>query len=116
MLYKGEECSGNEHAQGTPLDLRNPILISPTGTPEKEMANHCGILAWRISWTEETGRLQSMGSQRVRDDLVTKQHYHLFTELTLKRVQNVYSVLNTQLFAVSLLLEDQKLWVEAQVI
>ena len=30
---------------------------------EKEMATHSSILAWRISWTEESGRLQSMGSQ-----------------------------------------------------
>ena len=32
---------------------------------EKEMATHSSILAWRISWTEEPGGLQSMGSQRV---------------------------------------------------
>ena len=32
---------------------------------EKEMAAHSSILAWRIPWTEELGRLQSMGSQRV---------------------------------------------------
>ena len=30
---------------------------------EKEMATHSSILAWRISWTEKPGRLQSMGSQ-----------------------------------------------------
>ena len=30
---------------------------------EKEMAAHSGILAWKIPWTEEPGRLQSMGSQ-----------------------------------------------------
>ena len=30
---------------------------------EKEMATHSGILAWEIPWTEEPGRLQSMGSQ-----------------------------------------------------
>ena len=35
---------------------------------EKEMATHSGILAWRISWTEETGGLQSLGSQRVGHD------------------------------------------------
>ena len=33
---------------------------------EKEMATHSSILAWRIPWTEEPGRLQSMGLQRVR--------------------------------------------------
>ena len=32
---------------------------------EKEMATHSSILAWRIPWTEESGGLQSMGSQRV---------------------------------------------------
>ena len=35
---------------------------------EKEMANHSSTLAWKILWTEEPGRLQSMGSQRVRHD------------------------------------------------
>ena len=38
---------------------------------EKGMATHVSILAWRIAWTEEPGRLQSMGSQRVRHDKVT---------------------------------------------
>ena len=33
---------------------------------EKEMATHSSTLAWKIPWTEEPGRLQSMGSQRVR--------------------------------------------------
>ena len=33
---------------------------------EKGMATHSGILAWIIPWTEEPGRLQYMGSQRVR--------------------------------------------------
>ena len=32
---------------------------------EKEMANHSSILAWEIPWTEELGRLQSMGLQGV---------------------------------------------------
>ena len=35
---------------------------------EKEMAPHSSILAWKIPWTEEPGRLQSMGSQRVGHD------------------------------------------------
>ena len=36
---------------------------------EKGMATHSSVLAWEIPWTEEPGRLQSMGSQRVRHDL-----------------------------------------------
>ena len=35
---------------------------------EKEMAIHSKTIAWKIPWTEETGRLQSMGSQRVGHD------------------------------------------------
>ena len=35
---------------------------------EEGMATHCGILTWRISWTEEPGGLQSMGLQRVGHD------------------------------------------------
>ena len=38
-----------------PLGQEDPL--------EKEMATHSSILAWRILWTEELGRLQSMGSQ-----------------------------------------------------
>ena len=40
---------------------------------EKQMATHSSILAWRIPWTEEPGGRQSMGSQRVNDNRVTKQ-------------------------------------------
>ena len=36
--------------------------------PEEEMAIHFSILPWRLPWTEEPGELQSMGSQRIRQD------------------------------------------------
>ena len=39
---------------------------------EEGMAPHSSILAWRIPWTEKPGRLQSMGSQRVRHDWETR--------------------------------------------
>ena len=42
---------------------------------EKEMASHSSILAWVIPWTEETGRLQSMGPQKVEHNLVTEQQH-----------------------------------------
>ena len=41
---------------------------------EKEMATHSSTLAWKISWTEEPGRLQSMGSLRVRP--TERFHFH----------------------------------------
>ena len=40
------------------------------------MTTHSSILAWKIPWIEEPGRLQSMGSQRVRHDWVT-EHAHI---------------------------------------
>ena len=45
------------------LGLEDPL--------EKGMATHSSILAWRIPWTEELGRLQPMGSQEL-DNLATK--------------------------------------------
>ena len=41
------------------------------------MATHSSVLAWEIPWTEEPGGLQSMGSQRVRHNLATKQQQNL---------------------------------------
>ena len=46
-----------------PLGQEDPL--------EEEMATHSSILAWRIPWTEEPGGLQSMGSQRLAQDLGT---------------------------------------------
>ena len=40
---------------------------------EKEIATHSNILAWKIPWTEEPDELQSMGWQRIGQDLATKQ-------------------------------------------
>ena len=42
---------------------------------EKEMATHSSILAWEIPWTEEPGELQSVVSQRVGHNLVTKHAF-----------------------------------------
>ena len=40
---------------------------------ERDLATCASILAWRIPWTEEPDRLPSLGTQRVRNDLATKQ-------------------------------------------
>ena len=42
--------------------------LGPEDPLEKEMATHSSVLAWRILWIEEPGRLQSMGLQRVGHD------------------------------------------------
>ena len=44
------------------------LSLGREDTLEKEMATHYSTLAWKIPWTEEPGRLQSMGSQRVGHD------------------------------------------------
>ena len=59
---------------------KNPPAMQETLVPflgwedplEEGMATHSSILAWRISWTEKPGGLQSMGSQRVRHHWATK--------------------------------------------
>ena len=51
----------------------------------KAMAPHSSTLAWKIPWTEEPGRLQSMGSLRVRDNWVTSLSLLLFTFMHWRR-------------------------------
>ena len=56
---------------------------------EKEMATHSSTLAWRIPWTEEPGRLQSMGSQRVGHTERLHFHFHLSLHVTLSLLVSV---------------------------
>ena len=44
---------------------------------EKEMATHSSILAWKIPWTEEPGRLQSMESRRVEQDFFKAEEWKI---------------------------------------
>ena len=62
-------------------EARKKTLIGPS--PQKAMAAHSSTLAWKIPWTEEPGRLQSMGSLRVRQDWATSRS--LFTFLHWRR-------------------------------
>ena len=62
----------------------NPMNYSTPGLPaEKTMATHSSSLAWKMPWTEEPGRLQSMGSLRVRHDWATS--LSLFTFMHWRR-------------------------------
>ena len=47
------------------------FVVAHSYVLEKEMATHSSVLSWRIPWTEEPGRLQSMGSLRVGHDWAT---------------------------------------------
>ena len=53
------------------------LSVEICGLMEEEMATHSNVLPWKIPWTENPGGLQSMGSQRVRYDLVSDRTYRL---------------------------------------
>ena len=57
---------------------------------EEEMATHSGILAGKTPWTEEPGGLQSMGSQRVRDN---RHRHHHAVHTTVSRVSGILEFL-----------------------
>ena len=70
------------HIFGASL-VAQKIKNLPADPLEKGMATYCSILGWRIPWTEEPGRLQSMGSQVGRDwsDYTMRVFYHRNTVL-----------------------------------
>ena len=68
MLYK---CRSLEAQTVKRLSTMQETWVRSLGRDdllEKEMAIHSSTIAWKILWTEEPGRLQSMGSQRVGHD------------------------------------------------
>ena len=60
MVKKLPANAGDLEMQVRSLGQEDPL--------EEEMATHSSILAWRIPWREESGRLQSIGSHTVRHD------------------------------------------------
>ena len=72
FMGRNSKCSGWNWAYLQAQMVKNTPLIQETWVralgledpPEKEMATHSSILAWRIPWTEELGGLQSMGPQK----------------------------------------------------
>ena len=60
MARLGKNLLAMQEIQVRSLDWEDPL--------EKGIATHSRTLAWRIPWTEEPGRLLSMGSRRVRHD------------------------------------------------
>ena len=60
MAQTVKRLSTVRETQVLSLDWEDPL--------EKEMAIHSRTIAWKIPWAEESGRLQSMGSQRVGHD------------------------------------------------
>ena len=61
-----QETTPVQETQVQSLGWKDPL--------EEGLAANSSILAWRVPWTDETDRLQSMGSQRIGHDLESKQH------------------------------------------
>ena len=79
--------------------VRNPPAIQETwvrsrgweDSLEKEMATHSSIFAWEVPWTEESGRLQSIGLQRVGQTEATSMHaFHACHETDLRSCNRNY--------------------------
>ena len=70
------DVPGGSDGKASVYNVEDLGLIPGSGRlPEKEMATHSNILAWKIPWTEESGRLQSTGLQRVGHDSATSLHF-----------------------------------------
>ena len=54
------------------------------------MATHSNIVAWEIPWTEEPGKLQFIGLQRVRQDGATNTHTHIPAEESKTKIRRDY--------------------------
>ena len=89
MVKDGETCSALVHGVTNSQTQLNDRTTTTQETPgwslgqedrlQKGMATHSSILAWRIPWAEEPGKLQSMGLKRVGHDWVTLTFTIIFT-------------------------------------
>ena len=98
---------GSSDGQESASNAADPGSIPGSGrSPEKGMATHFPILAWRIPWIEKPGRLQPTGSQRVGNDWATNTFTLLFSTLWLIRwiLLSSYS-LYMRIFIVEFLLQ-----------
>ena len=69
MNLFAEQFPGGSVVKNPPASAEDAGSIPGSGRSlEKEMATHSSILAWRIPWAEEPGRLQSIASKRVGND------------------------------------------------
>ena len=71
LIPKSDKDTNKKQNKYKPVSLMNTyskFLNTSTPNSEKAIATHTSTLAWKIPWTEEPGRLQSMGSLRVGHD------------------------------------------------
>ena len=74
---ESSDFPGGSDDKASAYDAGDPGSIPGGEDPlEKEMAPHSSTLAWKIPWTEESGGLQSVGSQRVGHVIPNRRSYH----------------------------------------
>ena len=78
MTQTIKHLPAKQETQVQPLGQEDPL--------EKEMATHSSILAWKIPWIQEPGRLQSMGLQ---DSDTTEQLHFLYKSIFFQETTNV---------------------------
>ena len=106
--------SGKERTPVSAGDIRDASsILGSGGSPGGGHGNHSSILAWRIPWTEEPGRLQSMGSQRTGHDWSNLAH--MYKVAFVRQLicfcwwtANVYLVSPVHLSGSTLILGDQR--------
>ena len=78
-IYIFYDSPGGSDSKASAYNAGDPGSVPGSGDLlEKEMATHSSTLAWKMPWTEEPGWLQSMGSQRVRQDWATSLSFIYF--------------------------------------
>ena len=75
---------------------------------EKEMATHSSILAWKISWTEKPGGLQSMGSQRVGHDWATNTNALFINYLI--NLKSIHTGSTVEFLILNVTVSDEWIW------
>ena len=84
VWFKLVICSGSVVKNLSEMQETRVWSLGQEDPLTKGMATHSSILVWRISWTEEPGGLQSMGSQRVGHNWVTKPFHFPFHSVWIK--------------------------------
>ena len=80
LSHRSWDFPGSSHGKESACSVGDLGWIHDWEDPlEEGMATHSSILAWRIPWTEEAGGLQSMGSQRVWHNWVTKHTHRILS-------------------------------------
>ena len=88
-------CSGVSSIKNLPATQETWVLSLGWENPMvKEMATHSSILAWEILWTEESGEIQPMRSQRVRHNWAIKQQWQGLSHLVKLVRQISYKVIH----------------------